>query len=221
MLDFITTFINGLNLGGIYALIALGYTMVYGIAKMLNFAHGDIIMVGGYTIMVFFSMTGLPVVGVLCAIPLCVVVGIVIEKVAYKPLRGASPLAVLITAIGVSYLLQSLAQMIFGPGQQMVDLGDLGTISVGSLKIKVSTIVTLLAATAIMVSLTLFVHKTKAGKAMLAVAEDRDAARLMGINVNAIITLTFAIGSALAAVAGVFYLLGSPAVYPTLGSMRG
>ena len=221
MLDFITTFINGLNLGGIYALIALGYTMVYGIAKMLNFAHGDIIMVGGYTIMVFFSMTGLPVVGVLCAIPLCVVVGIVIEKVAYKPLRGASPLAVLITAIGVSYLLQSLAQMIFGPGQQMVDLGDLGTISVGSLKIKVSTIVTLLAATAIMVSLTLFVHKTKAGKAMLAVAEDRDAARLMGINVNAIITLTFAIGSALAAVAGVFYLLGSPAVYPTLGSMPG
>ena len=191
MLDFITTFINGLNLGGIYALIALGYTMVYGIAKMLNFAHGDIIMVGGYTIMVFFSM------------------------------RGASPLAVLITAIGVSYLLQSLAQMIFGPGQQMVDLGDLGTISVGSLKIKVSTIVTLLAATAIMVSLTLFVHKTKAGKAMLAVAEDRDAARLMGINVNAIITLTFAIGSALAAVAGVFYLLGSPAVYPTLGSMPG
>ncbi len=221
MLDFITTFINGLNLGGIYALIALGYTMVYGIAKMLNFAHGDIIMVGGYTIMVFFSMTGLPVVGVLCAIPLCVVVGIVIEKVAYKPLRGASPLAVLITAIGVSYLLQSLAQMIFGPGQQMVDLGDLGTISVGSLKIKGSTIVTLLAATAIMVSLTLFVHKTKAGKAMLAVAEDRDAARLMGINVNAIITLTFAIGSALAAVAGVFYLLGSPAVYPTLGSMPG
>lgn len=136
-------------------------------------------------------------------------------------MRGASPLAVLITAIGVSYLLQSLAQMIFGPGQQMVDLGDLGTISVGSLKIKVSTIVTLLAATAIMVSLTLFVHKTKAGKAMLAVAEDRDAARLMGINVNAIITLTFAIGSALAAVAGVFYLLGSPAVYPTLGSMPG
>ena len=218
MLDFITTFINGLNLGGIYALIALGYTMVYGIAKMLNFAHGDIIMVGGYTIMVFFSMTGLPVVGVLCAIPLCVVVGIVIEKVAYKPLRGASPLAVLITAIGVSYLLQSLAQMIFGPGQQMVELGDMGTISLGSLKIKVETI---LAATLIMVCLTLFVHKTKAGKAMLAVAEDRDAARLMGINVNAIITLTFAIGSALAAVAGVFYILGSPAVYPTLGALPG
>ena len=220
-MEFITTFINGLNLGAIYAMIALGYTMVYGIAKMLNFAHGDIIMVGGYTIYVFLNLSGMPLVAILAAVIFCTLLGIVVERFAYKPLRGASPLAVLITAIGVSYLLQSLAQMIFGTAQKMVNLPNLGKVAVGSVNIEVSAIVTLISATVIMVALNLFVKFSKVGRAMVAVSEDKGAAQLMGINVNSIIAITFAIGSALAGLAGLFYLLKSPNMYGTFGAMPG
>lgn len=220
-MEFITTLINGLNLGAIYAMIALGYTMVYGIAKMLNFAHGDIIMVGGYTIYVFLNLSGKPLVAILAAVIFCTLLGIVVERFAYKPLRGASPLAVLITAIGVSYLLQSLAQMIFGTAQKMVNLPNLGKVAVGSVNIEVSAIVTLISATVIMVALNLFVKFSKVGRAMVAVSEDKGAAQLMGINVNSIIAITFAIGSALAGLAGLFYLLKSPNMYGTFGAMPG
>ena len=220
-MEFIGTLINGLSLGGIYAMIALGYTMVYGIAKMLNFAHGDIIMVGGYMIYVFLGVTGHPIVALVFAIICCLILGVVMEKLAYKPLRGASPLAVLITAIGVSYLLQALSQIIFGSAQKVVVVADMGTIKLGSLTVNVYTIVTLVCTIVLMALLTLFVKFTKTGRAMIAVSEDRGAAELMGINVNGIITITFAIGSALAAVAGYFYLLKSPTLTNTMGSMPG
>ena len=225
MIKILTTLINGLSLGGVYALIALGYTMVYGIAKMLNFAHGDIIMVGSYTILIFFNMIGIPLVGLIAStvisVLICVVFGIVIERTAYRPLRGASPLAVLITAIGVSYLLQSFAQMIFGTAPRTVILNFMGTISIGALKINVATIVTLVVATIVMAALTLFVNKTKTGRAMLAVSEDRGAAQLAGVSVNAIIAVTFAIGSALAAIAGAFTIMKTYTVEPTMGAMPG
>ena len=221
MSKLIQTLISGLSLGSIYALIALGYTMVYGIAKMLNFAHGDIIMVGGYMIFVTMAVTGSPIIGIIAAILFCVLLGITIEKVAYKPLRGASPLAVLITAIGVSYLLQSTAQMIFGSAPKMVIIADLGNITVGSLKIPVYTVITLICSFAVMIALNLFVKYTKVGRAMIAVSEDRGAAQLMGINVNGIIMITFAIGSALAALAGFFMLMKSPSLSNTLGAMPG
>ncbi|MBE6553183.1 MAG: branched-chain amino acid ABC transporter permease [Ruminococcaceae bacterium] len=215
------TLINGLCLGGIYALIALGYTMVYGIAKMLNFAHGDIIMVGAYAIFSTLTLMGHPIPAVIVAIVVCTLLGLLTERVAYRPLRGASPLAVLITAIGVSYLLQSIAQLIYGTKSQSVSIGNIGTVTVFNLTISISSIITLLLCVVIMIGLTLFVKKTKVGCAMLAVSEDRDAAKLMGINVNMIITLTFAIGSALAAFASTFYLMQIPSVTPTLGSMPG
>lgn len=220
-MNFITNLIGGLSLGGIYAMIALGYTMVYGIAKMLNFAHGDIIMVGGYTILVFAASGVHPLIAIVLAVVFCVGLGIAIEKVAYKPLRGASPLAVLITAIGVSYLLQSLAQMIFGSGTKMVQGLELGSLTIGKLIINVSTIVTLVACIIVMVGLNLFVKYTKIGRAMVAVSEDKGAAQLMGINVNSIIMITFAIGSALAALAGTFYLMRSPSICSTFGSLPG
>lgn len=220
-MKFIETLLNGLSMGSTYAMIALGYTMVYGIAKMLNFAHGDIIMVGGY--MIFLSMTavGNPVLGIAAAVIFCVVLGITIEKIAYKPLRGASPLAVLITAIGVSYLLQSTAQMIFGSAPKMVIIADLGNLEFAGLKVPVYTLVTLGCSVVIMVALNLFVKYTKIGRAMIAVSEDKGAAQLMGINVNGIITVTFAIGSALAAFAGFFMLMKSPSLTNTLGAMPG
>ena len=220
-MEIVSTLINGLSLGGIYAMIALGYTMVYGIAKMLNFAHGDIIMVGGYTIYVFLNATGHPLIALVFAVIICTVLGIVMEKLAYKPLRGASPLAVLITAIGVSYLLQALSQIIFGSAQKVVVVADMGTVKLGSITINVYTIVTLVCTIVLMALLTVFVKFTKVGRAMIAVSEDRGAAELMGINVNAIITITFAIGSSLAAVAGYFYLLKSPTLTNTMGSMPG
>ncbi|MDD6062994.1 MAG: branched-chain amino acid ABC transporter permease [Oscillospiraceae bacterium] len=220
-MDFITTFINGLSLGGIYAMIALGYTMVYGIAKMLNFAHGDIIMVGGYTILVVLNLCGNPILATIAAIVLCVVLGVVVEKLAYKPLRGASNLAVLITAIGVSYLLQSLAQIIFGSASKMVNIANLGVLQVGSIKIQGYTLFTLICTIVVMIALTLFIRYTKLGKAMLAVSEDRGAAQLMGINANRIITITFIIGSALAAVAGLCTLMKAPSINSTFGAMPG
>lgn len=220
-MKFLETLFNGLSMGGTYAMIALGYTMVYGIAKMLNFAHGDIIMVGGYTIYLFFSLTGNPLIGLLAAILLCVVLGITVELLAYRPLRGASPLAVLITAIGVSYLLQSLAQMIFGTNPKRPQIKGFGQLKLFGLNIDSKALITIICSAIIMVILSLFVKYTKIGRAMIAVSEDRDAAELMGISVNKIITITFAIGSALAAVAGYFMVWKAPSVSPTLGALPG
>ena len=218
-MEFITTFVNGLSLGGIYAMIALGYTMVYGIAKMLNFAHGDIIMAGGYAILLFLPLN--PIVAVVAAMIFCMILGIVIERVAYKPLRGASPLAVLITAIGVSYLLQSIAQMIFGSAPKFIVIADLGILKIGSLAIGYNTIITLACSVVVMVALSVFVKFSKTGRAMVAVSEDKGAALLMGINTNRIIMITFAIGSTLAALASAFFLLKAPTMTPTFGSLPG
>ncbi|MBR7160786.1 MAG: branched-chain amino acid ABC transporter permease [Clostridia bacterium] len=219
-MEILSTLINGLSLGGIYAMIALGYTMVYGIAKMLNFAHGDIIMVGGYVIYVFMLFSN-PIIAILMAVVFCVILGVLLEKIAYKPLRGASPLAVLITAIGVSYLLQSLAQIVFGSANKMVVVHDFGAVKFCGANVQISALLTLGVAVVVMAALTLFVKFTRIGRAMIAVSEDKGAAQLMGINVNKIITVTFAIGSALAALAGLFYLFKAPSVSSTLGAMPG
>lgn len=221
-MNFLIAILNGLSAGGTYAMIALGYTMVYGIAKMLNFAHGDIIMVGGYAMFVTLLLCKLPLLALAVAIIFCVLLGILIERVAYKPLRGASSLAVLITAIGVSYLLQSLAQLVFGSApQSMTALQINGTLKLGSLNIAYSTIITLVVTIVIMVALSLFIKYSKTGRAMVAVSEDKGAALLMGINVNKIIAITFAIGSALAAVAGYLMLAKAPSLSNTLGAMPG
>lgn len=225
-MSFITYLINGISLGSVYAIIALGYTMVYGIAKMLNFAHGDIIMVGGFTTFTIVTTMGLPpVLGILAAILVCTGLGLLIERVAYKPLRNASSsLAVLITAIGVSYLLQNLALLIFGANTKsfssVVSFPGI-KLAGGSVTITGETIVTILSCIVIMIALTLFVNKTKAGQAMLAVSEDRGAAQLMGINVNGTIALTFGIGSALAAIAGVLLCSAYPSLTPYTGAMPG
>ncbi len=220
-IDFMSTLIDGLSLGSIYALIALGYTMVYGIAKMLNFAHGDVIMVGAYAILSTIALMGSPIAAIVVAIIVCTILGVVIEKLAYKPLRGASPLAVLITAIGVSYFLQSVAQLIYGAKSRPVTIANFGSVTFGGTSISLAAVITLIAAAVIMVALTLFIKNTKMGRAMLAVSEDRGAAQLMGINVNKVITVTFAIGSALAAFASTFYLMQIPSTSPTLGAMPG
>ena len=225
-MSFIQYLINGISLGSIYALIALGYTMVYGIAKMLNFAHGDVIMVGAFTVYTICSTLGLPpVVGILISVVLCTTLGIVIEKVAYKPLRkAASPLAVLITAIGVSYLLQNLALLIFGANTKSftsvitiepIKLAD------GQISISGETLVTIIVCIVIMIALMIFINKSKIGQAMLAVSEDKGAAQLMGINVNSTIAITFAIGSALASIAGVLLCSAYPSLTPYTGSMPG
>lgn len=225
-MSFVTYLINGISLGSIYALIALGYTMVYGIAKMLNFAHGDVIMVGAFTVYTMCSTLGLPpIVGVLTAVILCTLLGIVIEKVAYKPLRqAASPLAVLITAIGVSYLLQNVALLIFGANTKsfnsVVSVAPI-KLADGQISITGETIVTVAACIVIMVGMMLFINKSKIGQAMLAVSEDKGAAQLMGINVNGTIAITFAIGSALAAIAGVLLCSAYPSLTPYTGSMPG
>lgn len=216
-----STIMDGLSLGAIYALIALGYTMVYGIAKMLNFAHGDIIMVGAYTILTTLEMSGNPYLAMVVSVVICTVAGIVIERLAYKPLRGASPLAVLITAIGVSFFLQAVAQLIYGSKSQSISLPDFGKVVLGGFSINASTLITLVVGGIIMAVLTIFVKKTNTGRAMQAVSEDKAAALLMGVNVNRIIMITFAIGSALAAFASLFYLMQIPSITPTLGSMPG
>ena len=213
--------LDGLSLGAIYALIALGYTMVYGIAKLLNFAHGDVIMVGAYAIITTMGLSGNLWLGILLAIVICTLAGVFIEKLAYRPLRGASPLAVLITAIGVSYFLQGLSQLIFGAEAKPFDRPQFVTKNLSGLNISVGTLITLVVGTVIMIALTLFVKFTRTGRAMQAVSEDRGAAQLMGINVNSIIMITFAIGSALAAFASLFYLMQIPSASPTLGSMPG
>jgi branched-chain amino acid transport system permease protein len=222
-MNFLSNLISGLSLGSIYALIALGYTMVYGIAKMLNFAHGDIIMVGAFTVIVSLGTFGFPVwAGLLLSIVVCTVLGVTTEKVAYRPLRKAEPLTVLITAIGVSYLLQNVALLIFGSSQKSFPtVFNLSSIHLGELTISGQSVVTLVVTIVIMISLSLFITKTKAGKAMRAVSEDKEAAELMGISVNRTITLTFAIGSALASVAGIFYGSTYGFVGAYTGSMPG
>lgn len=240
-MSFLSYLINGISLGSVYAIIALGYTMVYGIARMLNFAHGDIIMVGGYAVFTAMSTAWCPVwLSVIIGIVVCTVLGVVIEKVAYKPLRNAPPLAVLITAIGVSYLLQNLALLIFGSaaqnftsvvdgmppflivtdnGAQFFTAAESGVRT--SLKVSMETFLSIVVSLIIMAALTWFINKTKAGRAMLAVAEDKGAAQLMGINVNGTISLTFAIGSALAGVASVLMCSAYPQLSPYTGSMPG
>ncbi len=227
MTSFLQTLISGLSLGSIYALIALGYTMVYGIAKMLNFAHGDIIMVGAYSVitttMISANIPG--IVAIAVSIIVCVVLGVTIEFLAYRPLRKAPSLSVLITAIGVSYLLQNLSLLIFGSEQKSFVLNDIfgkiKPITFGGLTINGITLLTLIVTVVIMLALTLFINKTRMGKSMRAVSEDKEAAELMGINVNRTITVTFAIGSALAAIASVFYGGAYTYIRPTTGSMPG
>ncbi len=225
-MSFLQYLVSGVSLGSIYALIALGYTMVYGIAKMLNFAHGDVIMVGAFVTYTACSTMGLPVpLGILAAVVFCTLLGMVIEKIAYKPLRkAASPLAVLITAIGVSYFLQNAALLTFGANTtfftSVVPIKPLQLFG-GQLLVTGETIVTILACIAIIASLLLFINKTKTGQAMLAVSEDKGASRLMGIHVDGTIALTFAIGSALAAVAGVLLCSAYPSLTPYTGSMPG
>ena len=224
-MKFLSFFLSGISLGSIYAIIALGYTMVYGIAKMLNFAHGDIIMVGGYVAFTAMSALNLPAsVAVLLSVLFCTALGVIIEGVAYKPLRGANSLAVLITAIGVSYLLQNLALLIFGANpksfQSVVPIRSMSFAN-EQLVISGETVAAIAACFLVMVALTTFINKTRAGQAMLAVAEDKGAATLMGINVNATVALTFAIGSALAALAGVLLCSAYPTLTPTTGAMPG
>lgn len=217
--------INGISIGSIYAIIALGYTMVYGIAKMLNFAHGDIIMVGAYICYCVTNYLGMPpILGILASMAVCTLLGIVIEGLAYKPLRGTPSLAVLITAIGVSYFLQNAAQLVWGSNPKSFT-SVVSTIKpfhlFGSLTITGEVLVTVVVSLVIMLALTWFTSSTRIGKSMRAVSEDRDAAQLMGINVNKTISITFAIGSALAAVAGVLMCSSIPVLQPTTGSMPG
>ena len=224
-MSFLQYLINGVSIGAVYAIIALGYTMVYGIAKMLNFAHGDVIMVGAYMSYSVTSYLGLPTaVGIAVAVIVCTVLGMLIEGLAYKPLRGVPSLAVLITAIGVSYFLQNAAQLIWGSApknfKSIVTMAPIVLFD-GQLTITGEVIYTIAASVIIMVALTLFINKSRMGKAMRAVSEDRDAAQLMGINVNQTISTTFAIGSALAAIAGVLLCSTVPTLMPTTGSMPG
>ena len=237
-MEFLSYLINGISMGSIYAIIALGYTMVYGIAKMLNFAHGDVIMVGAYVSFYVtsfatgsllgdtpssFATGAAALVSVLIAMAVCTVLGVVIEGLAYRPLRQAGSLAVLITAIGVSYFLQNAAQILFGANPvnfTPVVSGQL-TLFGGQLRISYVALLTVVACIVIMLALTTFTSKSKMGKAMRACSEDRGAAQLMGINVNRTISMTFAIGSALAAVAGVLLCSYSPVLKPTTGSMPG
>ena len=238
-MEFLSYLITGISLGSIYAIIALGYTMVYGIAKMLNFAHGDVIMVGGYV--AFYAMTYaaanvlnpeepsavmtavVTIVAVLLAMVVCTVLGVVIEGLAYKPLRQAGSLAVLITAIGVSYFLQNAAQLLFGANTKNFTpiISGQMTLFGGQLRISYVALMTVLACIVIMVCLTQFISRSKMGKAMRACSEDKGAAQLMGINVDRTISMTFAIGSALAAIAGVLLCSYSPVLQPTTGTMPG
>ena len=237
-MEFLSYLINGISMGSIYAIIALGYTMVYGIAKMLNFAHGDVIMVGAYVSFYATSFATGSILGedpsalasglstlvcVILAMVVCGVLGVIIEALAYKPLRRAGSLAVLITAIGVSYFLQNAAQLLFGANPKNftpVVSGQL-TLFGGQLRISFVALLTIVACVVIMVALTLFTGRSKMGKAMRACSEDQGAAQLMGINVNSTISMTFAIGSALAAIAGVLMCSYSPVLQPTTGSMPG
>ncbi|MFR4599553.1 MAG: branched-chain amino acid ABC transporter permease, partial [Coprobacillus cateniformis] len=221
-MELLTQMINGLSTGGMYALVAIGYTMVYGIAKMINFAHGEIIMVGAYLTYVVFSVLGMPVVAIIASIAGCALLGVVTEKVAYKPLRNSSSLSVLITAIGVSYLLQNLFLILFGSAAiTFPDFLPSGQLELLGLSISYVSLLSLILTFACTILLLLFINKTKLGKAMRAVSEDKGAAELMGINVNNTISMTFAIGSGLGAVAGIIYGLSYSLINPYLGAMLG
>ncbi|MCL2852002.1 MAG: branched-chain amino acid ABC transporter permease [Defluviitaleaceae bacterium] len=221
---FVSQLINGLQLGSIYALVALGYSMVYGIIKLLNFAHGDIIMVGGYIALFTLTFGQHPLIAAALTVAGCTVLAIVIEKLAYTPLRFAPRLSLLITAIGVSILLQNLAQYFFSatgrsfPGHLLLPQGG---IALGSVQVAYTSIITILTSLISMVILTILVRRTRLGKAMRAVSEDQDAARLMGINVNSVITFTFAVGAALAGIGALMYSVRYPLMFPTMGAMLG
>ncbi len=221
-MEFLSYLISGISLGSVYAIIALGYTMVYGIAKMLNFAHGDVIMVGGYISLLAMNSLGLPnFLAVILAMVVCTVLGVLIEGLAYKPLRSAPSLAVLITAIGVSYFLQNSALLIWGANPKVYPPIIEGALNISELSIPYVSLLTVVVCLVIMIGLTIFTSKSKMGKAMRACSEDKAAAQLMGINVNMTISITFAIGSALAAVAGVLLCSSFPSLMPTTGSMPG
>lgn len=223
-MEFLSYLISGISLGSVYAIIALGYTMVYGIAKMLNFAHGDVIMVGGYLSLLAMMNLGLPAwAATIAAMAVCTLLGIVIERLAYKPLRSAPSLAVLITAIGVSYFLQNSALLIFGASPKVYNSVLEGSFKLadGALNVSYISVLTVAVCIVIMIALTIFTSKSKMGKAMRACSEDKAAAQLMGINVNKTISLTFAIGSALAAIAGVLLCSSYSTLMPTTGSMPG
>ena len=219
----ISTIIDGLNLGSVYALVALGYSMVYGIAKMLNFAHGDVIMVGIYSIFVCLNANVLPVpVTMIVCVVVCALLGFVVEKLAYKPLRSSSSLSVLITAIGVSYLLQNVALLIFKSDRKFLQsFIELGSLKLGEIEIPLISFVIWGTTLIIMFALDIFIKKTSMGRAMLAVSEDKGAAQLMGVNVNRTISLTFIIGSALAGVAAILYAAKYQNVDPYTGSVFG
>ena len=230
MSTFISQALNGLQLGAIFALVALGYSMVYGIISLLNFAHGDVIMVGAYAawlIMVNLTALGLPIwlvsaIAIVIAIATSVLLGMGIEKVAYAPLRQAPRLSLLITAIGVSYLLENLAQLVFGSGGKRVPaIINIGTIEIGEFSLSGISLITLAVSLVSMAALIILVYKTKMGKAMRAVSEDMGTARLMGVNVNSTISFTFALGSARAGIGAVLYCCAYPQISPTMGSMLG
>ena len=224
MTVFFSQLINGLSLGSIYALIALGYSMVYGIIMLLNFAHGDVIMIGGYIALLTIAAGLHPALAVVLTIVGCVALSVVIEKVAYRPLRSAPRISLLITAIGVSLLLQNLAQLIWTANTRSFPATKIipsVTYQLGSLSISLSAIVTIVVSVLSMLALTFLVQKTRMGKAMRAVSEDTGAAQLMGININNTITFTFAIGSALAGIGAVLYCCRYPVVNPTIGSLLG
>ena len=220
---FLSQIINGLGTGAIYALIALGYTMVYGIVRLINFAHGDILMVGSFTAVLLMTGAGLPFpVALIAAMMVCVVFGVVIERVAYKPLRNAPRICSLITAIGVSYLLQNSAQLLFSANPRpFPTVFQVAPIMIGGFGLSFITLLTVAVSVLLMILLTLFVQKTRMGKAMRAVSQDAGAARLMGINVNVTISVTFAIGCALAGVGAFLYCIAYPSVAPTMGAMPG
>lgn len=220
---FLTQVLNGLQLGSIYALVALGYTMVYGIILLLNFAHGDIIMFGSYVAWIALVQLGLnPAIAVLLAIFGCVLLGVLIDKVAYAPLREAPRLSILITAIGVSYLLENGVQLLLGADAKVIpSIIDLGTVQVFGSTLSGTALLTVAVTIVATVVLTLLVQKTRLGKAMRAVSEDMGAARLMGVNVNSTISFTFAVGSALAGIAAILYSMAYQQVSPTMGVMLG
>ncbi|MHB8963511.1 MAG: branched-chain amino acid ABC transporter permease [Saccharofermentanales bacterium] len=214
--------INGIQIGSIYALVALGYSLVYGIVKLINFAHGEIIMVGSYAAFFMISKAGLPpVIAVIVTILFCAVLGMTIEKLAYKPLRGAARISLLITAIGISLLLQNLVQLLFTPNPRMFQNLFPGQVNIGDLYISLATVVTIVVSMLMMIFLSVLLNKTRMGKAMRAVSEDNQAAQLMGININTTISFTFALGSGLAAVASILYCSSYSQISPTMGSMLG
>lgn len=214
--------LNGIQIGSIYALVALGYSMVYGIVKLINFAHGDIIMIGAYAAWFLMTNTGAPIwLSIIGAVAFCAILGMVIEKVAYKPLRSSARISLLITAIGISLLLQNLAMLIFSPDPKMFRNIFEGYFTVGEAHISYVPVITIAVSFIIMIGLTILVTKTKIGKAMRAVSEDNAAAQLMGINVNHTISFTFGLGSGLAAVASLLYACSYSQITPTMGSMLG